>query len=71
MADIHGFSGKEVIRILAGMGFVIKRTKCSHVVLQRASDVCVIPLHSELAEGTLRSVLRQAGVSAREFLNNA
>jgi predicted RNA binding protein YcfA (HicA-like mRNA interferase family) len=29
---------------------------------------CVVPLHSELATGTLRGVLKQAGVSAQEFI---
>lgn len=29
----------------------------------------VVPLHRELAPGTLRSVLRQAGVSVEEFID--
>jgi predicted RNA binding protein YcfA (HicA-like mRNA interferase family) len=31
---------------------------------------CVVPLHRELAIGTLRSVLRQAGVTPGEFMEN-
>jgi len=27
----------------------------------------IVPLHDELAPGTLRSILRQAGLSAEEF----
>jgi hypothetical protein len=30
----------------------------------------VVPLHKELALGTLRSVLRQAGVTPEEFVKN-
>jgi predicted RNA binding protein YcfA (HicA-like mRNA interferase family) len=29
---------------------------------------CVVPLHAELATGTLRGILKQAGVTTREFI---
>jgi len=69
MPELSGFSGKEVISILIAVGFTVKRTRGSHTVLRRGNVVCVVPLHSELAPGTLRSVLRQAGLSIEEFLN--
>jgi predicted RNA binding protein YcfA (HicA-like mRNA interferase family) len=31
---------------------------------------CVVPLHKELALGTLRSILRQAGVTPEEFVKH-
>ena len=52
------------------MGFIVKRTCGSHTVLRRGHAVCVVPLHGELAPGTLRGVLRQARLSAEEFLAN-
>ena len=67
MPELRGLSGKEVITILARMGFIVKRTQGSHTVLRRDSAVCVVPLHDELAPGTLRSVLRQAQISIEEF----
>jgi predicted RNA binding protein YcfA (HicA-like mRNA interferase family) len=30
---------------------------------------CVVPLHAELAVGTLRGILKQAGVTSDEFIN--
>lgn len=36
--------------------------------MRRGDRGCVIPLHKELAIGTLRSALRQAGVSPDEFV---
>jgi predicted RNA binding protein YcfA (HicA-like mRNA interferase family) len=30
---------------------------------------CVVPLHVELATGTLRGILKQAGVTTEEFIN--
>ena len=62
-----GLSGKEIITILTRMGFIVKRTQGSHTVLRRGSAVCVVPLHDELAPGTLRNVLRLAQVSVEEF----
>lgn len=44
----------------------------SHVVLRKTTadgDVgCVVPLHKELAVGTLSGILQQAKVSPEEFL---
>jgi predicted RNA binding protein YcfA (HicA-like mRNA interferase family) len=31
---------------------------------------CVVPLHRELAEGTLRGILKQARLTPEEFLEN-
>lgn len=66
-------SGKDAIRSLGRMGFVKTRQRGSHVVLKKMpeGDVgCVVPMHRELAVGTLRGILRQAGVSPEDFLNN-
>jgi predicted RNA binding protein YcfA (HicA-like mRNA interferase family) len=39
----------------------------SHVILKRGSSGCVVPLHQQLKTGTLSGILKQAGVSRREF----
>jgi predicted RNA binding protein YcfA (HicA-like mRNA interferase family) len=36
--------------------------------MRRGSAVCVVPMHREIDPGTLRGVLRQAGVSTEELL---
>jgi len=66
-------SGRDAIRVLERLGFVKTRQRGSHVVLKTMpeGDVgCVVPLHRELATGTLRGILKQAGVSLEDFLNN-
>ncbi len=67
-------SGRQAIRALERLGFEQVRQRGSHVVLrrQRASgdDGCVVPMHDELAMGTLRGILRQAGVTPEEFVEN-
>jgi predicted RNA binding protein YcfA (HicA-like mRNA interferase family) len=64
-------SGREDCVILARHGFVEKRQKGSHLVMQKvvgASTVSVpVPLHTELRIGTLLSIIRQSGVPRAEF----
>lgn len=50
------------------LGFSVVRQKGSHVVLRRKDVGCVIPIHKEVAVGTLVGILRQAKVSPEEFM---
>lgn len=72
MPKLPSVSGDRVVRALKRTGFVELRQKGSHVSLEeRASDrVCktVLPMHSELAKGTLSDILKQCGLSLQEFL---
>lgn len=68
MPSLPRLSGREAIRALEKLGFVVKRQRGSHVVLRRGSVGCVVPDHKELKTGTLAGVLKQAGVSVEEFL---
>jgi len=67
-------SAEEAIRSLERLGFVQIRQRGSHVTLKKktsAGDIgCVVPLHRELAIGTLRSILRQAAVTPEEFMEH-
>jgi hypothetical protein len=38
--------------------------------MRRGSNVCVVPMHREVDQGTLRGVLRQAQISPEEFVKN-
>ncbi|MCG3178492.1 MAG: hypothetical protein BIFFINMI_00820 [Phycisphaerae bacterium] len=68
MPKLPRISGQDVIRTLERMGFRQARQRGSHVVMRRGDRGCVIPLHKELAVGTLRGLLRQAGISPDEFI---
>ena len=71
MPKLPRVSGAEAIRALEKLGFVRVRQRGSHVVLKKTTDSgaigCVVPLHSELATGTLRGILTQAQVSPEAF----
>ena len=61
-------SGAEAVRALQKIGFVALRQKGSHVMLRRGAAGCVVPQHRELKIGTLSGLLKQAGISADEFI---
>src|SRR3712207_4250229 len=67
MPRLPKVSGEEAIGALERLGFARVRQRGSHVVLKKQTDDgeigCVVPLHPELAKGTLRSILRQADVT--------
>lgn len=74
MSKLRRVSGKETMEALERLGFFQARQRGSHVVLRKHTaegDVgCVVPLHKELAVGTLRGILRQAQVSTDEFIKS-
>jgi len=56
--------------IAPAFGFEHRSTRGSHEKLRHADRrVVIVPLHRSLARGTLGSSLRQAGLSAAEFLD--
>lgn len=62
-------SGRDVVRALGRLGFVTAGQKGSHVKLRNAEGrTAIVPMHPEIATGTLRSILRQAGVSMADFV---
>lgn len=74
MPKLPRVSGDQVIDALRKLGFARVRQRGSHVVLKKATPDgeigCVVLMHKELAEGTLRGILKQAQVSPDEFTDN-
>ena len=48
----------------------MKRQRGSHVVLRKESVGTVVPLHRELAMGTLKGILKLAQVDEKDFWEN-
>ena len=67
-------SGAEVVQALERMGFRQVRQRGSHVVMRKDTPDgaigCVVPLHRELATGTLNGILDQARIRMDELLDN-
>jgi predicted RNA binding protein YcfA (HicA-like mRNA interferase family) len=68
MPKLPHVSGVEAVRVLQRLGFEMIRQKGSHIVMRRGPSGCIVPNHREVKIGTLAGVLRQAGISADEFI---
>jgi predicted RNA binding protein YcfA (HicA-like mRNA interferase family) len=70
MPPLPVLSGDRAIRAFLKGGWTKDRQHGSHVILLKSGmNVSLsVPLHRELAPGTLRSLIRLAGLSAEEFL---
>ncbi len=58
----------EVVKALKKIGFVKVGQKGSHMKYSDGVHVVIIPNHSEVAKGTLKSILDMAGVPLDEFM---
>jgi predicted RNA binding protein YcfA (HicA-like mRNA interferase family) len=69
MAKLPVVSGAEAVKAFQRAGWRVDRQKGSHVVLLKAGHIASlsVPQHPELAPGTLRALIRAAGMSLEEF----
>ena len=72
MPKLPSVSGERVVRALRRAGFIELRQKGSHMSLEKRTSErvfkTVVPMHGELARGTLSDILKQSGLSIEEFL---
>jgi predicted RNA binding protein YcfA (HicA-like mRNA interferase family) len=69
MSILPRISGRDCVKALEKIGFYFKRQESSHIVLRRDNLFCqvVVPDHKELDRGTLRAIIRAAGLGVEEF----
>jgi predicted RNA binding protein YcfA (HicA-like mRNA interferase family) len=62
-------SGAEAVKAPQKVGWRVDRQRGSHVVMLRPGQIASlsIPQHRELAPGTLRSLIRAAGLTVEAF----
>ncbi|RLD97646.1 MAG: hypothetical protein DRI91_04795 [Aquificota bacterium] len=70
MSGLPRISGRECVKALAKTGFYLRRQHGSHMILRRDDPFAqvVVPDHKELDRGTLRAIIRQAGLGVDEFV---
>jgi predicted RNA binding protein YcfA (HicA-like mRNA interferase family) len=70
MTILPVISGRECIKALQKAGFYISRQKGSHVTMRRDEPKgrAIVPMHKTLKTGTLRSIIKQAGLTVDEFV---
>lgn len=59
---------KEVTTALQKIGFEFVKQKGSHMKYQKGAYTVIIPNHSEIAKGTLKSILSMANIELEDFL---
>ena len=59
---------REVIAALIKIGFLFKSQRGSHAKYTDGVHTVIVPMHDEIARGTLKSILFQANIELDEFL---
>ena len=70
MIKLPVLSGKELCKALKQVGYLIDHQTGSHIILRNETPPhrrLTIPNHKEIAKGTLKAILRQAGLTVKEF----
>ncbi len=69
MSDLPRISGQDCLKALMKVGFALRRQHGSHLILRRTDPFAqlVVSDHKELDRGTLRAIIRQAGMTVEEF----
>lgn len=71
MPKLPVVAAKEAIRALGRAGYEVDHQTGSHIILRHAEPPhrrLTVPNHKEIAKGTLRSILREAGLTVAEFV---
>ena len=72
MPKLPVLSARKILKVLRKAGFEIVGRKGSHIRLKKKTPletrIVIVPDHREIQLATLKSILRQAGLSKKEFL---
>lgn len=61
---------REVVKTFGKFGWEVARQRGSHIILTKEGNVATlsVPNHTEVARGTLRSLIARAGITVEKFL---
>lgn len=71
MTKLPSVSGRDLIKALAKIGYQRDHQRGSHIILRHQNPPhrrLTIPDHQEIAKGTLRTIIREAGLTVEELL---
>ena len=72
MPKLPVISGMEAVKALSKISYEVDHQTGSHLIL-RHKEVphrrLTVPNHKEISKGTLRAIIRQAGLTRDEFLD--
>jgi len=70
VSQLPVLSGRQVVKALRKIGYEFDHERGSHIVLRQTDPPhrrLTVPSHDEVAKGTLRAIVRQAGLTIDEF----
>jgi len=68
MATLPVISGRDAVKVFE-LGFIFHHQKGSHIILYHPNGRHLsVPDHRELDRGTLRALIRGAGITVEEFV---
>jgi predicted RNA binding protein YcfA (HicA-like mRNA interferase family) len=68
MSRLPVYSGQDAIRVFQKLGHLVDHRTGSHIIPRHPQmRRLTVPNHQELAKGTLRALIREAGLTKEEF----
>jgi len=70
MGKLPVVSGQDIVRVFQRIGYEVNHQTGSHIIVRRIVAPhrhASIPNHREVAKGTLRGLIRDAGLTVDEF----
>ena len=68
MSRLPVCSGQDAVRAFQKVGYAVDHQTGSHIILRHPQmRRLTVPNHRELAKGTLRALIREAGLTKEEF----
>ncbi|MBU0640458.1 MAG: type II toxin-antitoxin system HicA family toxin [Planctomycetes bacterium] len=70
MSRLPVVSGQDAVRAFAKLGYAVDHQTGSHIILRQQKPPhrrLTVPNHREIAKGTLRALIRQAGLTVDTF----
>jgi predicted RNA binding protein YcfA (HicA-like mRNA interferase family) len=64
-------SGREAVSAFRKLGYEVDRQRGSHIILRHTLPPhrrLTVPDHRELAKGTIRALIREAGITVEDFI---
>ncbi len=71
MPRVPKVSGRQAVATFERAGFEVRRRRGSHIVMVKPGfpETLSVPDHRQLRPGTLRALIRKAGLTVEEFLS--
>lgn len=67
--SLKSIGHREAVKAFEKIGFAVVRQVGSHITMRKPGHVLIltVPAHKPIAEGTLKSLIRNAGITPTEF----